>query len=312
MALRQSFQTVEFAASGDRVTPDAGQAWRVRDLVAYNPTAGEYIDVVLEERTTGRFRVLGKGGNTIPYPSAYDADFYMGAERRFLPYMRARGFDLSIPVPAEHRLLIEWPDATVDHVIAQVEVYDEADVRADEPNGPNSSIRRFISHGHNADAFAGTADAPISLDGADMPAGMPEWPWNGDGVPAGQRFKVYGIVGCPASFSKATSTATGYTDRVQAYVRGTPLFGEDREGLPFVAGGSNTSESTTYDISYSLIGPHSDTLAMPMLWFGEPLVFEEGEELNLQVECVAESSVLECPAGELGLALVLEQEYVRR
>jgi len=293
--------------SGEYLEAEATESFRLRAVRVHDPGTAEWLDLRAHNPVVQRYPLTGYAGNTLPYAPYYTTGYESSLDVNLMHWLRRHGIDISIPIPAEHRLYVEWDGTLGGHVLLELEKYDAGEVRPDEPNGPDSKIRRTILWGTNTVAVTDTADTYVSIDHPRAPAGGITWPYDGDGVPSGMEIRLLGAVGSPVSFSDG-GTPAGYTHRLQLYHRGSALFDEARAGLPFSGAGGNTSGTSipSYDVSYTCIGPNTSDLCIPPLLFEEPLVFGAGEAVSVQVLCADESGSLKVPADAILVGLIAE------
>lgn len=301
MALREPGRVKRITASGGgTLVAPSHESFRIRDIFCVPHASDTYLELVIAGTTLGKFRVVGKGGNCLPYPCVQTSQAYERQLGTAFGWCREHGFDLSIPLAAGQTLTLSRVAETGEVTIVY-DAYDPADVAADEPNGSEAKVRRYLHYMTNAAAITTT---PWALDKSLIWTGMESWPVAARQVPAGRTIRLYGILGAPCAAGDATDPL-GSTTYLSLLREGNVLFDDGQNGLPFVGDATSVALAVTYKPIASVIGPLTAEYPYPPFWLPEPIVFPPGESLTCQVVLV-NAAALGLTAEELDVALALE------
>jgi len=264
------------ASGGGDLSAVAGRSLLVKAIYCIASTNDTYLTVRVDRVTVAFYRVAGRAGNHIsPYLTAYVIPHIM----RFLS---AHGINVSIPV-AEGQTFNVSRYAETGNVIIVYDEYDAGDITAAMPNG--SAAAEYVFMQYLSTSVTPTASQDILLDTSLSPAEFPDFP-AGKVVPAKREITLLGLAGHPFTTGGAGPNAWG-TTFVKLLREREVLFDEDRNGIPF-DGQDATATADAYMCNFSLIGPCTPVLldsavqviGDPLL-FDPPIVFGEGEELNM-------------------------------
>ena len=264
------------ASAGGDLSAAAGKSLLVKAIYCIASTNDTYLTVRVDRVTVAIYRVKGRAGNNIsPLLDGYDTPHLMN-------FLTARGVNVSIPV-AEGQTLNVARYAETGNVILVYDEYDAGDIRADMPNG--SAASEFVFVQYMSTSETPTASQDILLDTSLSPAEFPDFPC-GKVVPANYAITLLGLMGHPFTTGAAGPNAWG-TTFVKLIREREVLFDDDRNGIPF-DGQDATAVADAYECNFSLIGACVDvlkdspvkTVGYPLM-FTPPIVFDEGEELNV-------------------------------
>lgn len=275
--LRQGNKVKRITASGggDLVVP-AGRSYLVKALYCIASAADTYLTIRVDRVTVAFYRVKGRAGNQIsPLLDAYRTP-------NIMEFLTAQGKNVFIPV-AEGQTLNVSRYAQTGNVIIVYDEFDAGDIRADMPNGSAAKEYTFLQYMSSSETPVASQD--ILLDTSLSPAEFPDFP-AGKVVPAKTTITLLGLVGHPFTTGGAGPNAWG-TSFIKLVREREVLFDDDRNGIPF-DGQDAAAIADSYECNFSLIGACVDTLLdSPVKTFGFPLMFEpplvfgEGEELNI-------------------------------
>ena len=303
MALREKGCVKTITASGGgTLTADANESYRVTEIACVPSSSDTYLTLTVGGRTINKIRVKGKSGNHLPFPCVKTAQIYEAITGGLFAALRARGFDLTIPVPTGYGLNVARY-AETGNVALTFDVYDAGDVKADEPNGPEGKIQRYLHYGDNA---AAVTASPVAVANSLMWTGGEQWPFDGVSVPHGVEYRLHGILACPVARGNNTANK-GYTTFLTLWKEGNVLLdAEDQVGFPFLGTAVTTADANTYTPAGSVVGPLTAEYPYPPLWFSPPLPFLEGTTLGVKitVESAASGGI---GANGLDVALALEK-----
>jgi len=275
--LRQGNKVKRITASGGGdLSAPAGKSYLVKSIYSIASGSDTYLTIRVDRVTVGFYRLAGRAGNHISsILTAYVIPHIMD-------FLTLKGINVSIPV-AEGQTLNVSRYAETGNVILVYDEYDAGDIRSDMPNG--SAAKEYVFLQYMSTSETPTASQDVLLDTSLSPAEFPDFP-AGKNVPAKTEITLLGLVGHPFTTGAAGPNAWGTTFLKLVREREV-LFDDDRNGIPF-DGQDNTAIADAYMCNFSLIGAcvpvlldsAVKTIGYPLL-FDPPLVFSEGEELNL-------------------------------
>jgi hypothetical protein len=196
-----------------------------------------------------------------------------------LQYLERAGQFHGYPVESGQTFAVELATGGTAVKIVEYDLFDEADMKADMPNGSKGSMQEYISYGD----FGAVIQAQVNpiLGQSNNPPEFPDFPF-GALVPADRKVELIGILASdvsPALNAAANSTSTRYL----RLMRGNQfLFDEDHNGLlydsPFADSLGNENMIAE---GYSVGGNYTQCDRRAPLMFDPPLVFNAGESLTV-------------------------------
>jgi len=303
MALKEHGRVKRLAASGGgSLEAPNHESFRVRGIHCVPSAADTFLEVVIEGVTVGKFRVAGKSGNHLPYPAALTAQIYESTTGGLFLACTLRGCPLDFPLAAGQTLTVSRA-AEAGDVALVYDAYDAGDVAAEEPNGSNARIRRYLHYMQNEAAIT---ESPGALDESLLWTGMQQWPVGGRQVPHNAVIRLLAILGCPCA--EGTGAANeGYTTYLKLLREGDVLFDVDQNGLPFLGDVAAVADAVAYSPVGSVVGPFTAEYPYPPLWLDPPMEFTPGETLTPQV-VIAGLAGSGIAAAGLDVAMLLERE----
>ena len=275
--LRQANKVKRITASGGGdLSVAAGKSILIKSIYAIPSANDTYLNLSVDRVTVGYYRMKGRSGNHIsPILKGYLIPHLMD-------YLTGLGINVFIPV-AEGQTFNVSRYAETGNIIIVYDEYDAGDIAASMPNGSEAKEYTFIQYMSSSETP--TASQDILIDTSLSPAEFPDFPCN-KSVPAGHAITMLGILGHPFTTGAAGPNAWG-TSFIKLIRDREVLFDEDRNGIPF-DGQDATATVDAYNCNFSLVGPGAPVLLDtsvqvngPPLMFDPPLVFSEGEELNI-------------------------------
>lgn len=301
MALREAGRVKRVvASSGGTLVAPSHESFRVRDIFCVPSTNDTFLTLTIAGTTVGKFRVKGKAGNHLPYPSAFTTAAYERLTGGLFGWCREHGFPLDIPLAAGETLTVARYAEAGDVAIVY-DAYDAGDVAATEPNGSGAAVRRYLHYMTNSAAITST---PVTLDTSLIWAGMESWPIAARQVPANRTIKLAGIFGAPCAAGDASANK-GATTYLALLVDGNVLWDDAQNGVPFVGDVASVAAAVTYKPIASVIGPLTAEYPYPPLWLPEPMQFDAGATLTPSVVYTG-AAATGIAAAELDVALALE------
>lgn len=196
-----------------------------------------------------------------------------------LQYLTRMGQFEGFPVESGQTFAVELATGATAVKIVEYDLYDEADMKADMPNGSKSNVQTYISYGD----FGAVIQAQVNpiLAQSNNPPEFPDFPF-GALVPADRKVEVIGILATdvsPALNAAANSTSTRYL----RMMRGNEfLFDEDHNGLLYDSPFANSiGHENMIAEGYSVGGNYTQCDRRFPVMFDPPLVFKAGESLTV-------------------------------
>jgi hypothetical protein len=305
MAIREIGRYKRITASGGgTLAAPSNEAYRLRDLFCTPSSNDTYLTLDIGGKTVLKIRVKGKSGNHAAYPGAKTTQLYEAVPRTLMAILRAAGFDMSVPIPAGYTLTVSRY-AETGEVTLVYDVFDAADVRPDEPNGPDSKVQRYLHYLTNASAITAS---PATFDTSLIWTGGEAWPVGGVFVPDQVTINLAAIIGAPVARGNNTANK-GYTDLLQLWMDGDVLLdSRDQNGIPFKGIAATTADADTYGGAGSAVGAATAEDGHPPLILTPPKTFTQGDILTPKVTVTGAASG---GIGAAGLDLCLALERIR-
>lgn len=232
-----------------------------------------------------------------------ESDVPCGNQKTLLGWLADKGIFTGFPVAEGETFIIDgivtdvgWEDCVK---IVFYEIYDAGDQKSEDPNGSKSNEYLLVNYGDSGGNIQATADN--LHDTPNNPAEFPAFPF-GKVVPAAHEIDILGVLA--SEFAPGDNDGTDYsrTKYLKMVKDRQVLFDEDRNGLPFwIPWTDEAGDIHVFAEGVSLFGNYSSTDKRPPLWFPEPLVMSEGDELNIY-------TVLD--VGGTGQAITPEQQEI--
>jgi len=304
MAYRETRYKRITASGGGTLQAPAYESYRVRDVFSVASSNDTYLTMDVGGRQVLKLRNAGKSGSHCQYPADKVGQLYEAGGITLMAYLAARGFDMSIPVPAGYTLTVSRYAETGD-VTLVYDVYDAGDVKADEPNGPDCLINRYVHYMTNASAITAS---PATFDTSYIWTGGEAWPVGGVAVPDKVTITVRALIG--SGVARGNNTANkGYTAYLQLWYNGDVIGdAQDQNGIPLGGIAATTADADTYGGQACVIGPLTGAQPKPPLILEPPLVFPAGAIVTPKVTVASAASG---GIGAAGLDLALAIERVR-
>jgi len=275
--LRQANKVKRIITSGGGdLTAPAGKSFLVKSIYCIPSTNDTYLTVRVDRVTVAYYRVAGRAGNHVsPLLEGYLCPHLMN-------HLTEKGINVFIPV-AEGQTLNVSRYAEAGNLILVYDEYDATDIGSDMPNGSSAKVFTFVQYMSTSETP--TASQDVLFDTSLSPSEFPDFP-AGKNVPANHQITLLGLVGHPFTTGGAGPNNWG-TTFVKPVREREVLFDDDRNGIPF-DGQDAAATADAYNCPFSLIGACVPVLldtaitthGLPLM-FTPPLVFGEGEELNI-------------------------------
>jgi len=282
MALKIANQVkTQKGATALTLQADPGEAFMVKGIKAYT-AAGTYLTIKIEKTTVGYIRIDQTYGNHLAFPMARSlgAALDILLPKNLLDSLFALGIFKGYPIAEGESLVITGAEGAADIKSVLYDIMEPGDIKNTDPNGSKSLEYFMISYGDTGAAIAAAGDA--HLDNPLCPAEFPAFPF-GKEVPSKNEILLHGILGSEIAVVNATPALAIHTQYLKLLKDREVLMDEDRNGILFDFSNATVAAGTYKGGGQSLIGAMHHLDPRPPLMFEEPLVFDEGDELNAYI-----------------------------
>ena len=260
------------------LTADPGEAFLAKGIKIYS-AAGTYVTLKIEKSTVGYLRVDPAYGNHLAFPRARSLAGALDTllPKNLLDLLFELGIFKGYPIAEGESLIISGAEGAADIKSVLYDIHEPADIKNTDPNGSKSLEYFMISYGDTGAAISAAGDA--LLDNPLCPAEFPAFPF-GKEVPSKYEILLHGIAASEFALVNATPALAIYTQYLKLIKDREVLMDEDRNGILFdfsnvtVAAGSFVGGGQSHVGAFTHIDPR------PPLLFPDPLLFDEGDELN--------------------------------
>jgi len=264
-------------AASVTLTAQTGESILVKNIHCVpNVAVTEFLTVQIGRQTVGYFHV----GTTILNQLPLQTDDVVIPT--IIEQLRKKEYDLSYPVGEGETITFSCANAWT-RLIVEYEIHGAGDITPDMPNGSQSNEYIFLNYGSNIATIA--VIGYYELTGVHNPIEFPNFPF-GDNVPAKSTMEILGI-GCP-DVTRAGATV-GTDDLRSTFLRlhkdREVLFDDARVGqlLAGLALGGAANTTTYYGLGVTSLPYGGEGTQHEMITFPEPLLFEAGEELAVEM-----------------------------
>jgi len=228
--------------------------------------------------------------------------------KTLLGFLAEREIFKGYPVSSGQTFLITGVAQANAIQVIEYDLYDEADILRDMPNGSEAAEYLFVNYGQSGAAINVTGDTLFAT--ANNPKEFPAFPFGAD-VPANVIISLFGILA--SDFAPLENDGTNYilTQYLKLYKERTVLFDKDRNGIPLVSTLS-TAQGSCDAIAegFSLVGNFSDADQRPPMMFDPALEFVSGEELTVYLTTAKTGTGQNISAAEQEVAFI--QQITRK
>jgi hypothetical protein len=262
--------------------------------------------------------VLDAGGNAIDMLFSAETDLAAPAVTKrmsypqqinanpwtILKFLMAKGVFTGYPVATGERFKITGAAQAAAIQVVVYEIWDGEDVKNVEDNGSKAKNYMFINYGRPAASVTTSADT--IYDTVQSPAEFPAFPFNRT-VPPKTQIDIIGILASDICISGSTTAKYNFTKFLKLVFEREILFDEDRNGLLF-EGLTAPDVATLVSIAEgsSLLGNYSTIDAKEPFMTPEPLMFKEGDELNIYATTEIADTGATITAARLEIALIVK------
>jgi hypothetical protein len=203
----------------------------------------------------------------------------MPTKKTILGYLTDLGIFKGYPISEGEKFEVKATMGNFPAIAIVYEVYDAGDIKKDMENGSEAKRYFFINYGRIKSAAQLSGD--YLLEVSTSPAEFPDFPF-GKIVPAKTKISIHGILA--SCLAPSGNNGTNYTiTKYLKFIRERKtLFDEMRNGI-IMDGVYTNAYGHTYYVGegFEMAGNYSDVDPKPPLIFPSPLIFNEGEELNV-------------------------------
>lgn len=271
---------------------DPGEAFLVKGIKVYS-AAGTYVTIRIEKTTVGYLRVDQTYGNHLAFPSCKTTLTVYGG---FLPInlldlLFQKGIFKGYPIAEGESMVISGAEGAADIKAVLYDIMEPGDIKPDQPNGSKALEYFMISYGDTGAAISDPGDN--LLDNPLCPAEFPAFPF-GKEVPSKNEILVHGIAASEVGVVNATPALAIHTTFLKLIKDREVLFDEDKNGILFDASNVPVAAGNHVAEGQSIVGAMTHLDPRPPLLFPEPILFDQGDELNAYIsalEPVAASTI---------------------
>jgi hypothetical protein len=285
MALKAANQIKTVIGAADlSLKADPGEAFLIKRIMV-DAASATFITLKIEKTTVGYFKVSATYGNHLAFPKGLDTAIAVTTllTENLLALLLKKEIFKGYPVAEGETFILTGAAAATDIKTVVYDIMEPADIKSDQPNGSRANEYLLINYGNTGAAIDAAGDA--MYDNPLNPVEFPSFPY-GEDVPAKHQITLHGIAGAEAGVRNATPATAIYTQNLKLIKDRAVLFDEDRNGIPFdfsqVSGAAGTKRAG----GRSLIGDFSTTDPRQPMFFDAPMLFDQGDELNVYVTTV--------------------------
>lgn len=280
------------------LSPEAKESYRVRQILT-NSSAGAYASVTVDKVLAAYIRQTGNRGSH----SAFLGTSYQ--QHTLWNWLVERGIFRPIPVPKGSTLTITGVKQSTSFQAVVYDAYDPDDVREGEANGPGAKEYDLLQYGsYSTTLAAGDNLYATQLSSTQYPA----FPF-GKSVPSKHRMILRGIAFSDVGYTTGTAANKQATNYLKLVRNREVLFDEDRNGLPYYTS-APASDSITVGTGKSIGGDLSTAdLRLPLI-FPEPLVFNEGDDLDVIVTTAVAAGSANIAAADAAVCLIFNVQLI--
>lgn len=222
-----------------------------------------------------------------------------------LAFLGKKGIFKGFPVAEGETFTIDLITGAGDVKVVEYDIYDAGDMTNVMENGSKSESYIYVSYGDTGAVLQAVAETVLGQ--SNNPAEYPDFPFGAD-VPSGKKIELLGVLASDvAPAANVAGTAT-YTDYLK-FMRGRKcLFDEDHNGLLYYAPYADPPGAVNMIAEgYAVGGNYTQCDLKQPLMFDPPIVFSEGEELNVSwhVVIAGVGSAISQALQEVGMILRL-------
>lgn len=245
---------------------ETGESILIKGVDAYAPDDGSnFTEFKIGRLTVGYFYTKKAYANHL---EQFEAAMNVG---NILTQMIDRGIMTGYPVAEGEKFLIDNKDAAARYRAVFYETYDAGDMVSEMPNGSKAKEFSFVNYGTNESEI--TANTYGEADFALNPSEYPAFPF-GDDVPSKTEIDIHAILVLNFDPTGATATTRDEVRSLRLTKDREVLWDKTRQGIYCTQGMSRLCWGCTRQAP-----------VVKVQWLPEPLHFEAGEELKVEMSC---------------------------
>ena len=272
--LKKANQVARLSGSNNTLSPKAGEALVVRDIINNDVAASGWLTVRSGRATVHYLPVQP------PDLSVLGSGHGDDVNRSIFRIAAEHGVDMSIPVQEGDSLTLSLSAGTLDCYVIY-DIFDAADVKPDQDNGPESRVMHTALWGTHGTAFASGGDTQ-AFDVCLNPDEFSNFPFENN-VPDGRKILLHALLASPFQYASSGVALQYSTHLILRHNRET-LLTDESAGVGFDGGDcSITGTQVHYDPSASWVGFGAAEQRGKPYFFDPALEFDAGDELSIQV-----------------------------
>lgn len=272
---------------------DANESYRVKAIRIYG-SASAKVNVQINRTTVLTLRASGTQGSHCFFPT--DDPGKMPLHE----WLIQDGLFRPLPIAAGQKMTITGAHDSDSVVQVIYDHYDASDVSASEPNGTDSKEFDFLQYATYSTTLV---DGDNLLETQTSSPQFPAFPL-GKVVPANYTITLYGIAFSGISKDSSSGTNQQRTNYLRLVRERKVLFDDDLNGLLY-KGGAYTANTTNVAVGQDTAGNMSDTDYSKPLMFDPPLIFTEGEDLDIYINTTLTTGAVNIAALDAEVALIM-------
>ena len=254
---------------------DSGKSLLVKDILVKS-VADVFLSIKIDKTLVGYFSV---DDDKIGNPLGYTLQSGIPAKPTILEYLWNKGIFKGYPVEEGQKLTLSGLGASAMYATIVYQEFDAGDITREHQNGTEADEYVIINYGDAGGNVNTAGDQAISNQVS--PKDFPEFPF-GNVVPARKEISLHSILASErAADDGSDKTHYIHTTYYKLKQERETLFDEDVNGIYAQAANVATNGAFECENGQSLLGEGTDKYRRGVLLFDPPLVFSEGEELNV-------------------------------
>lgn len=269
MALIEPYMVMTVEGNEDLVLKaEAYESFLIKDIIVFNP-ASDYVECRVEKTVTGFFRAGGLLGNHLAVPPEDSTN------QTLLSRLYDLGLWRGIPVDTGQKFTLSGIAQAGAIQIVIYEQHDAGDMLPDMPNGRTSLTYDYLNYGR----LSTFVDGDNRYDTLQNPVEYPDFPYTDD-VPSKTMMTVFGVLASDVGVESGGGANSQVSKYLKLIKERTTYFDKERKGVPMI-GITPGADQVDIGKGQANFGNYNDIDQRNMLLFPQPLIFTEGEELNI-------------------------------
>ncbi len=290
------------SGTGTEITLEAtaSQSFMVKNIFV-DGTANGRATVFIDSSSQGYFRTdSGTLGNHLaftPTSSTLKTIISLMAEKKIFS---------GYPIPSGSKIVVKNTNSARISII--YDIFSAEDVKEDAENGKRSKTLTFVQYGQTDADVSKNGDTQIDIK--NNPSEFADFPFKG-AVSSRKKITLYGVVFSARGADNGAATANFIKTKFLKLIKGRDvLFDSDRNGLIAQGNTIQTAGGFEAENGFDVGGENSNLFRKGILFFENPLIFEEGEELDTYWTTEVHSTAGTFLAKEMEIAYILKETSV--